>query len=65
MKLSVPGVEQAVSAQEWQVRVDLAALYRLVASFGWDDLVFTHLFGIDTDQITEGACLVLVESQGC
>jgi ribulose-5-phosphate 4-epimerase/fuculose-1-phosphate aldolase len=43
MKLSVPGVEQAVSAQEWQVRVDLAALYRLVASFGWDDLVFTHL----------------------
>ena len=43
MQLSVPSVEQSVSAQEWQVRVDLAALYRLVASFGWDDLVFTHI----------------------
>lgn len=28
---------------EWQVRADLAAAYRLVALFGWDDLVFTHL----------------------
>ncbi len=32
-----------VSPQEWQVRVDLAAAYRLVALFGWDDLVFTHI----------------------
>jgi len=32
-----------MSDQEWQVRVDLAAAYRLVAHFGWDDLVFTHL----------------------
>jgi ribulose-5-phosphate 4-epimerase/fuculose-1-phosphate aldolase len=28
---------------EWQVRVDLAALYRLVALQGWDDMVFTHI----------------------
>ncbi len=28
---------------EWQLRVDLAACYRLVAHFGWDDLVFTHI----------------------
>lgn len=28
---------------EWQVRVDLAALYRLVALHGWDDLIFTHI----------------------
>ncbi|MGH8081978.1 MAG: class II aldolase/adducin family protein [Lysobacter sp.] len=28
---------------EWALRVDLAAAYRLVALFGWDDLVFTHL----------------------
>lgn len=28
---------------EWEVRVDLAAAYRLVALFGWDDLIFTHL----------------------
>jgi ribulose-5-phosphate 4-epimerase/fuculose-1-phosphate aldolase len=32
-----------VSAAEWQVRVDLAAAYRLVALYGWDDLVFTHI----------------------
>jgi len=28
---------------EWQTRVDLAAAYRLVALFKWDDLVFTHI----------------------
>ncbi|WP_414674833.1 class II aldolase/adducin family protein [Limnobacter sp.] len=32
-----------VSAAEWQMRVDLAAAYRLVALYGWDDLIFTHL----------------------
>ena len=28
---------------EWQARVDLAACYRLVALYGWDDLIFTHI----------------------
>ena len=28
--------------EEWKVRVDLAACYRLIAHFGWDDLVLTH-----------------------
>lgn len=32
-----------VSEEEWQARVDLAAAYRLVAHYGWDDLIFTHL----------------------
>jgi ribulose-5-phosphate 4-epimerase/fuculose-1-phosphate aldolase len=32
-----------VSAEEWRTRVDLAAAYRLVALFKWDDLVFTHI----------------------
>src|SRR4029450_6969128 len=32
-----------VSAEEWATRVDLAACYRLIAHFGWDDLVFAHL----------------------
>jgi len=36
-------VRSCVSAEEWQTRVDLAAAYRLVALFGWDDLVFTHI----------------------
>ncbi|MGJ8671165.1 MAG: class II aldolase/adducin family protein [Oceanococcus sp.] len=36
-------IQKQVSEQEWQARVDLAAAYRLVAMYGWDDLVFTHL----------------------
>jgi ribulose-5-phosphate 4-epimerase/fuculose-1-phosphate aldolase len=36
-------IRDQVSAEEWQTRVDLAAAYRLVALYGWDDLVFTHI----------------------
>src|SRR5262249_55435301 len=36
-------VRELVSPEEWQVRVDLAAAYRAVALYGWDDLVFTHI----------------------
>ncbi len=36
-------VREHVSAEEWQVRIDLAAAYRLVALYGWDDLIFTHI----------------------
>jgi len=32
-----------ISAEEWQARIDLAAAYRLVALYGWDDLIFTHI----------------------
>ncbi len=32
-----------VSEEEWKVRVDLAAMYRLTALYGWDDLIFTHI----------------------
>ena len=32
-----------ISDAEWQARCDLAALYRLVALHGWDDLIFTHI----------------------
>jgi ribulose-5-phosphate 4-epimerase/fuculose-1-phosphate aldolase len=41
--VEIPSLEGQVSAEEWKVRVDLAAAYRLVAHFGWDDLIFTHL----------------------
>jgi ribulose-5-phosphate 4-epimerase/fuculose-1-phosphate aldolase len=34
---------QAYAPGEWEARVDLAAAYRLVALYGWDDLIFTHL----------------------
>jgi len=32
-----------MSAHESQLRIDLAACYRLVALYGWADLVFTHI----------------------
>ncbi len=34
---------QTCSAEEWKVRVELAALYRLVALHGWDDMIYTHI----------------------
>ncbi|HJU14834.1 MAG TPA: class II aldolase/adducin family protein [Stellaceae bacterium] len=33
---------QHIAPEEWKVRVDLAACYRLIAHFGWDDLILTH-----------------------
>jgi ribulose-5-phosphate 4-epimerase/fuculose-1-phosphate aldolase len=36
-------VREFVSTEEWQARVDLAALYRLTAWHHWDDLIFTHI----------------------
>ena len=41
--LAPPSPRDRCSDQEWQTRVDLAACYRLIAHFGWDDLVFTHV----------------------
>lgn len=71
-------VRAQVSDEEWQVRVDLAAAYRLVAMFGWDDLVFTHLtarvpgpekhflinpYGMMFDEITASS-LVKIDAAG-
>ncbi len=39
----VTSLKGKVGAEEWQTRVDLAALYRLVALYGWDDLIYTHV----------------------
>ena len=41
--VDIPSLEGKVSDAEWAVRVDLAAAYRMVAYYGWDDLIFTHL----------------------
>jgi ribulose-5-phosphate 4-epimerase/fuculose-1-phosphate aldolase len=41
--VEIPSLEGKVSEEEWKIRVDLAAAYRLVAYHGWDDLIFTHL----------------------
>src|SRR5215469_679832 len=40
---AIESLEGKVSAEEWQLRVDLAATYRLVALHGWDDMIFTHI----------------------
>ena len=42
-KAAAVSIKDSVSAEEWQTRVELAAAYRLVAHFGWDDLIFTHI----------------------
>ena len=39
----IKSVKDIVSPEEWQLRVDLAATYRLVAMYGWDDMIFTHI----------------------
>lgn len=38
-----PSLQGRVSEDEWRTRVELAALYRLVALHGWDDMIFTHI----------------------
>ncbi|MDP1630011.1 MAG: class II aldolase/adducin family protein [Caulobacter sp.] len=67
-----------VSEAEWKARVDLAALYRLVAMHGWDDMIFTHIsaripgpehhflinpYGMFFDEITASS-LVKIDLEG-
>lgn len=70
-------LQQRVSPEEWQARTDLAAAYRLVALYGWDDLIFTHIsvkipgtehflinpYGMMFDEITASS-LVKIDLQG-
>ena len=75
--MHIASLKQVVSAEEWQLRVDLAACYRLVALYGWRDLVFTHIsaripgpehhflinpYGLMFDEITASS-LVKVDQQ--
>lgn len=77
-KLIIPSMQDRVSAEEWQARVDLAACYRLVADFGWSDLIFTHItarvpgaedqflinpYGMMFDEITASS-LIKIDTQG-
>ena len=76
--LDIPSMRNKVSPEEWAVRVDLAACYRLVARYGWEDLVFTHItlrvpdaedqflinpYGMFFDEITASS-LVKIDLQG-
>lgn len=72
-----PEVRQQVSEVEWQTRVELAACYRLVSLFRWEDLVYTHIsakvpgteeflinpYGLMFDEITASS-LVKVDLAG-
>jgi ribulose-5-phosphate 4-epimerase/fuculose-1-phosphate aldolase len=41
--MHIPSLQDQVHPDEWALRCDLAACYRLVALYGWSDLVFTHI----------------------
>ena len=75
--MKISPLKEVVSAEEWQLRVNLAACYRLVALYGWSDLVFTHIsarvpgpehhflinpYGLMFDEITASS-LVKVDQQ--
>ena len=40
---ATPAALSGVSPEEWKVRVELAALYRVVAHFRMTDLIYTHI----------------------
>jgi len=76
--MNIPSMKAEVSEAEWALRCDLAAAYRLVALYGWSDLVFTHIsarvpgpehhflinpYGLMFDEITASS-LVKVDQQG-
>jgi ribulose-5-phosphate 4-epimerase/fuculose-1-phosphate aldolase len=54
--IPVKPLRAEVSAREWQMRVDVAACYRLVALFGMNDLVYNHISGRVPDE--EGRFLI-------
>lgn len=53
-----------ISDAEWRLRCDLAAAYRLVAMFGWDDLVFTHISARVDDERGEPTGAFLINPYG-
>ena len=75
--MKIPSLKEVVSAEEWQLRVDLAAAYRLVAAYGWSDLIFTHIsaripgpehhflinpYGLMFDEITASSLIKIDQS---
>jgi ribulose-5-phosphate 4-epimerase/fuculose-1-phosphate aldolase len=38
-----PAGREGMAREEWEARVDLAALYRITALLGLDDLIYTHI----------------------
>ncbi|MCB2109355.1 MAG: class II aldolase/adducin family protein [Rhodobacteraceae bacterium] len=78
LNLKSSKVREQVTEEEWRLRVDLAACYRLCALYGWNDFIFTHIsarlpgedrhylinpFGLFFDEITASS-LVKINSEG-
>lgn len=62
--MHIPSLKDQVSPDEWQLRCDLAACYRLVALYGWSDLVFTHISAKLPDAVTGGEHQFLINPYG-
>lgn len=62
--MNIPSLKDQVSPEEWQLRCDLAACYRLVALYGWSDLVFTHISAKLPDAVTGGEHQFLINPYG-
>lgn len=76
--MNIPSLKDQVSPEEWTLRCDLAACYRLVALHGWTDLIFTHIsarlpgddhrflinpYGMLFEEVTASS-LIVVDQQG-
>lgn len=62
--MHIPSLKEIVSAEEWALRCDLAACYRLVAAYGWSDLVFTHISAKLPESVTGGEHQFLINPYG-
>lgn len=62
--MHTPSLKEQVSPEEWALRCDLAACYRLVARYGWSDLVFTHISAKLPDSVTGGEHQFLINPYG-
>ena len=62
--MHIPSLKEVVSAEEWALRCELAACYRLVAAYGWSDLVFTHISAKLPDSVTGGEHQFLINPYG-
>lgn len=64
MPLHIASLQDSLHPDEWQLRVDLAACYRLVALYGWSDLVFTHISAKLPPSVTGGEEQFLINPYG-
>ena len=62
--MQIPSMKELVTPQEWQLRCDLAACYRLVALYGMSDLVFTHISAKLPAEVTGGEEQFLINPYG-